>query len=249
MYASRERSAEIWTRGQASLADRAGTISDPVSIRPVDIRHCQEYVADKSPFNRDRNRPSVTHWTVAERKITLPVERAWKRIGRYVKGLIARLSFPSVQKAAPVCLSARIEENETTTVDVPTLTYVQIFVKRGERHGFKPTTRGNKSARRFCEYFPVVGPDRRYRRARLRARQQRPTKRVGVRAKQGLIAGALTCVRLALGDGLRNRAFCLRLRGSLPRRLSTGKSAAPFRNLAETIVLLLPKRGKVGFSV
>ena len=92
---------------------------------------------------------------------------------------------------------------------------------------------------------------------RLLARRRR-TKRVGASAKHGLIAGALTCVRLAL-DATAPFVFLATGAGfvELPRRPQARKvRAAVFRNLAEacvpgTVVLGKRKReregGKVGY--
>lgn len=109
--------------------------------------------------------------------------------------------------------------------------HVQISTKKGDT----AVLSGNKSARRFCEYFPVVrstgGEER------LLARRRR-TKRVGASAKHGLIAGALTCVRLAL-DATAPFVFLATGAGfvELPRRPQARKvRAAVFRNLAEACV-------------
>lgn len=86
--------------------------------------------------------------------------------------------------------------------------------------------RGNKSARRFCEYFRVCEADR------PNGKHERATKRHGVRAKQGLIARSIDiCVRAtrpARTGATRERSFCLRLlRGTsarFPRRPHTKKA-------------------------
>lgn len=153
---------------------------DTTRFRTSRIDQCRRCVRNHSPYRRRSHRSS------------------W-----YAKSTISSGILFQRRKAALVCsrlvkVCGYRQDNDDKRVDGSSWRGSRAGRYAADSRGKSERSfrgRGNKSARRFYESTFAIGEADRQAERKVRAQSTSATKRHGVHAKQGLIAGALTCAR------------------------------------------------------